>query len=198
MHLRVRSCLTLALAICIGGCGQSTTGAANETTAANGPLVANDAAQRVAADATVTSIRRGVGPQNVPYKRCPGDGTTPTVRACQNENNEKAEIIYNRYKSAALKRIRNSDEPRRTEVINLFNAGQAAFVKYRQETCGAVFEYWADGTIAPSFEADCQLRLTQLQTHTIWSQWLTYVDSTPPILPEPDVAAMPWERWRRE
>jgi hypothetical protein len=36
-------------------------------------------------------------------------------------------------------------------------------------------------------DLSCQIKLTQLHTHTIWLEWLTYMDSTPPILPEPPV-----------
>ena len=35
----------------------------------------------------------------------------------------------------------------------------------------------------------CKIALTQARTHWLWRNWLTYMDSTPPILPEPKVSA---------
>jgi hypothetical protein len=37
---------------------------------------------------------------------------------------------------------------------------------------------------------NCQIRLTRMRTYTIWLHWLTYMDSTPPLLPKPDIESV--------
>ncbi|MES2055138.1 MAG: lysozyme inhibitor LprI family protein [Pseudomonadota bacterium] len=179
VHLQVRLGFVLAIAVCAGGCDKQFESASNNVMANN------------------IDPAKAAGPQNSSYKPCPGGGTTREVLACQERDKKKSESIYIKYRDSALNIIDGNDGSRKVIIRNKFNAGQAAFMTYKNETCSAVFENWADGTIAPSMEADCEIRLVQLQTHNIWSQWLTHVDSTPPILPEPTVEAMPWERWKK-
>ena len=38
------------------------------------------------------------------------------------------------------------------------------------------------GTIRGTMELNCEIFLTR---QACWSEWLTYMDDTPPILPEP-------------
>lgn len=65
-------------------------------------------------------------------------------------------------------------------------ASQRAFEAYRGIECDTVYEDWKDGTIRGVMSLGCLLGLNDERTHTIWRNWLQYMDSTPPMLPEPE------------
>ena len=65
------------------------------------------------------------------------------------------------------------------------DAEQAAWEHYRSKHCGNVYELWAKGTIRYEMSATCMLLTTQERTVDIWRAYLTYVDSTPSVLPDP-------------
>ena len=44
----------------------------------------------------------------------------------------------------------------------------------------------SSATIRNAMSLTCRIRLVDQRTHTIWQNWLTFMDSTPPILPEPE------------
>ena len=77
------------------------------------------------------------------------------------------------------------------EALVDFDKAETLWTSYREAECGAVYDYWRAGTIRTSMELTCEIDLTQRHTHTVWSEWLTYMDSTPPILPEPKLAPPP-------
>ncbi|MFZ5795308.1 MAG: lysozyme inhibitor LprI family protein [Sphingomonas sp.] len=114
---------------------------------------------------------------------CPGT-TTLEVNACQKAKFDQADANLNRYYEAALKRLQGDDEPKvRQELVK----SQRDWIIYRDAECGAVFDNWSGGTIRVSMEIGCKTQLTQLRTYSIWKNWLTYMDSTPPVLPRPAI-----------
>lgn len=114
---------------------------------------------------------------------CPGT-TTPEVNACQKAKFDQADADLNRYYKAALKRLQKNNEPK---VAQGLVQAQRTWISYRDAECGAVFDNWSGGTIRVSMEFDCQTRLTRLRSYAIWKNWLTFMDSTPPILPRPAI-----------
>lgn len=95
-----------------------------------------------------------------------------------------ADAQLNRYYAAAMNRLKEQDEDYAKVRTELRDA-QRAWIKYRNVECGAVYTNWYPGSIARTMAADCSDRLTRARTHSIWANWLTYADSSPPILPEP-------------
>lgn len=118
--------------------------------------------------------------------------TTLQVNACFEACLKDSEVILNRYFQAALRRARKESDAA-TAAKQLINA-ERSWLAYRDAECGSVFDYWRGGTIRATMELDCRIRLTRLRTYTIWRDWLTYADSTPPLLPRPDVEAVMSER----
>ena len=57
-----------------------------------------------------------------------------------------------------------------------------------------MFDFWRGGTIRVGMELDCRIRLTRLRTFALWRDWLTFADSTPPLLPRPDLQSIMTER----
>ena len=63
---------------------------------------------------------------------------------------------------------------------------QAAWERYRGEHCGNVYLLWSQGTIRYEMAALCNLKLTKDRTSDVWRAYLTFLDSTPPVLPDPN------------
>ncbi|GBR53634.1 lysozyme inhibitor LprI family protein [Gluconobacter sphaericus] len=114
----------------------------------------------------------------------PCDGTsTPDGKACERLHLSQAEAELDRYTEAAIHKMQAGTAP--TQTLAHFHQAQAEWKQFRQEECNAVYSAWSDGTIRGTMELICATRLTEGRTYEIWYNWLTFPDSTPPLLPEP-------------
>ena len=111
---------------------------------------------------------------------CDDSGTTVAVNSCLEAKLERANARLDRYVQAAIRRYKAEPAVRRGIL-----ASQKAFESYRKAECDAVFEQWKEGTIRGSMLLGCEVGVTDARTHDVWQHWLEYVDSTPPMLPEP-------------
>lgn len=114
---------------------------------------------------------------------CPGT-TTPEVETCLRSQLAQSQATLERYIVAATRRAYKENT---TQASKAFSDAQAAWSTYRDNECAAVYSAWALGTIGNSMSLVCLRRLTEDRTHEIWHDWLTYPDSTPPVLPEPPI-----------
>jgi len=79
---------------------------------------------------------------------------------------------------------------------NAYDADLVASIKKAQESwqaymsahCSSVYTQWRDGSIRGLMALSCKTTLTKQRTHEVWANFLTYMDSTPPVLPEPKLA----------
>ncbi|OCH66610.1 lysozyme inhibitor LprI family protein [Vibrio splendidus] len=79
---------------------------------------------------------------------------------------------------------------------NAYDADLVASIKKAQESwqaymsahCNSVYTQWRDGSIRGLMALSCKTTLTKQRTHEVWANFLTYMDSTPPVLPEPKLA----------
>ncbi len=110
--------------------------------------------------------------------RC--DGNTLEVEACMSKKLDEADALLSRYISVAQARI-DKDFGSKPNL----KAAQSAWARYRKLECADVFEFWVQGTYRTFASSECMLRLTQQRTREMWQAYLTYQDSTPPLLPEP-------------
>ncbi len=114
---------------------------------------------------------------------CVNARTTPEINACAAADLADSQARLDRYLAAAHERLeRNDNSP---AVLQELNAAQATWASYRDAECGAVYTNWSSGTIRGLAELTCRIALTDQRTHTVWQNWLTYMDSTAPLLPEP-------------
>jgi uncharacterized protein YecT (DUF1311 family) len=125
-------------------------------------------------------------------KPCPGD-TTRAIEACLESDARNADADLARYVAAARARLTREAKgepgnPQSARALAGLDRAEAAWALYRKAECDAIYAWWEDGTIRGAMSETCWTGLTRLHTHTIWRDWLTYMDSTPPILPEPDVS----------
>lgn len=95
-----------------------------------------------------------------------------------------------RYIDAAMVRARKDDEssveygPRSRQAAYL-EESQRAWEGYVKSRCDGVFEATNGGTMGGLGYMGCMASTTRQRTHDIWDDYLTYWDSTPPVLPEP-------------
>ena len=82
----------------------------------------------------------------------------------------------------AKAKARFADQPK---VIASIEHSQQNWLLYRQSHCDSVYAIWSDGTIRGTMFGECMLKLTKQRTYQVWVDYLTYIDNTPPLLPEP-------------
>ena len=111
---------------------------------------------------------------------CLDSKNTLEEQDCMSAEVDKAEQKLAKYIATAKAHIAKDQ----TIALSLDEA-QKAWLNYRTVHCGDVYKYWLQGTYRYRASAQCILDLTQERTHNIWAAYLTYVDSTPAILPEP-------------
>ncbi|MEJ2610137.1 MAG: lysozyme inhibitor LprI family protein [Candidatus Thiodiazotropha sp.] len=111
---------------------------------------------------------------------CDNPTTTIAMNVCAGREVENAESQLEKY-------VLKAEEKYATEknIVETLRKSQEAWINYRKSYCAAIYEVWSGGTIRGVMFSGCMLKLTKDRTHTIWSDYLTYMDSTPPILPEP-------------
>ena len=114
---------------------------------------------------------------------CPGAETTLQMNECYASHYAAAQERHQSYLDAARKH-----ESKRPELIAMIDQSEKAFEEYRTAECDAVYENWKSGTIRNMMTLACAIDLTNQRTHTVWSTWLTYMDSSEPVLPEPKPA----------
>ncbi|HEY1425941.1 MAG TPA: lysozyme inhibitor LprI family protein [Caulobacteraceae bacterium] len=127
---------------------------------------------------------------DAPASRCPGESTIE-INDCQSAVLAKAEDELKRYLDEARKRLKSeaADDAGAAKALSAFDKVQAAWIAYRAADCDALYDYWSAGTIRNTIALTCEIDLTRARTHTVWSEYLTYMDSTPPLLPEPSTAS---------
>ncbi|MGD7036066.1 lysozyme inhibitor LprI family protein [Methylotuvimicrobium buryatense] len=106
--------------------------------------------------------------------------TTIEVSHCAMIDLERAEIELAKYLNASSQHYADD-----FKLIDAIASSQEQWKAYREAHCNAVFTKWRDGSIRSNMAILCKARLTQQRTHELWESFLTYIDITPPVLPEP-------------
>jgi len=112
---------------------------------------------------------------------CKNASTTYNTMDCLKINIIEAETVLNHYFTESKKRYAND-----TKLISLMNESQKRWLSYRESECSAVYQMWIEGSIRVIVAGNCRLNMTKKRTHEIWETYLTYQDSTPPILKNPN------------
>ncbi|MFZ6873353.1 lysozyme inhibitor LprI family protein [Undibacterium sp. Di27W] len=111
---------------------------------------------------------------------CADMGTTQKETLCMTGEVDKANKKLASYLQTAKSRLQKEGQNK----INL-ESTQKAWEDYRSAHCGDVYTFWAGGSIRHRQMAQCQLDLTLSRTRDVWQAYLTFADSTPPLLPAP-------------
>ena len=72
-----------------------------------------------------------------------------------------------------------------SELVEAIKVAQNDWQIYVDSHCGSIYTKWREGTIRDVMAISCETKLTRQRTHEVWAHFLTYMDSTPPVLPEP-------------
>lgn len=113
---------------------------------------------------------------------CQNARTTIDINQCAAIELESAQAQLAEYLQASFEH--HADDP---ELVAAIKAAQKDWQAYLAAHCDAVYTQWRDGTIRGVMSLSCKTQLTQQRTYEVWANFLTYMDSTPPVLPEPDV-----------
>jgi len=116
---------------------------------------------------------------------CVKSFTNDDIRACAAEHYRRAENEMDRYMAAARGRLMEKEPEQSMPGLEGFDDSQVKWVAHREAECAAVYDWWSDGSIRFAKHYECLQTVTKARTATIWSIWLQYVDSTPPLLPKP-------------
>ncbi len=111
---------------------------------------------------------------------CKNALTTIDINHCISQEIENANHSLIHYLAKAKERY--SDQ---ATVVASIDQSQQDWLVYRQSHCSSLYELWSDGTIRGTMFGECMLKLTNQRTHQIWQDYLTYMDDTPPLMPEP-------------
>jgi uncharacterized protein YecT (DUF1311 family) len=114
---------------------------------------------------------------------CRDSKTTLEMNQCLSDQITLAEKELAKYFEESRRRV--AHDPR---TLVEFEKAQKAWVAFRDAHCGAIYQYWAQGSVRGAKAGYCVLKLTRRRTHDLWDAYLTYIDTTPPILPEPKLS----------
>lgn len=132
-----------------------------------------------------------VAPNATASDDCRSALTTVEVQNCLSAQLRRDEEQLARYLSAAQRQLDLELNERRTgemEPLPRIDLAeeQRRWFDYRKVHCDSnVYSRWIDGTARGAFATRCDIALTHERTHDLWSAYLRFADSTPPILPEP-------------
>lgn len=135
---------------------------------------------------------------------CRRDGNTLELNACAALDLSLEEARMEAYLDVARIRAFEGDRDSQTyggeatQQAAYLEASQSAWDAYAAIRCGGVYDNWRQGTIRTIMSIGCRTAATRQRTHDIWEDHLTFMDSTPPIYPEPleqAPADLPEPRW---
>lgn len=117
--------------------------------------------------------------EDMPFD-CDNAMNTIQINQCASIELESATAELSQYLKASFEH--NSDDP---ELVKAMKQAQNDWQIYMSSHCDSVYTQWRTGTIRSVMAISCKTKLTKQRTHEIWSNFLTYMDSTKPVLPEP-------------
>ncbi|KJG38631.1 hypothetical protein UA32_09425 [Photobacterium angustum] len=111
---------------------------------------------------------------------CDNPRNTLEINDCASLTLTSAQEELSKYLTASVEH--NKKDP---ELVKAIEKAQKDWEVYMKAQCIAVYTQWREGTIRNVMALDCKTQLTKERTHDVWMHFLTYMDSTPPVLPEP-------------
>ncbi|RXJ73285.1 hypothetical protein CS022_10765 [Veronia nyctiphanis] len=106
--------------------------------------------------------------------------STYDLGQCALKEVEQAEQQLEKYLAEAL--VFNQEDK---ELVASIKVAQEKWQVYAKSHCDSVYTQYRQGSIRGMMALDCKKMLIKRRTHDIWSNFLTYMDSSPPVLPEP-------------
>ena len=114
---------------------------------------------------------------------CVDPQSTLDMNACVQAELDAETARMNRYLAAAQTRALDEADPEAR--LAWLTSAQRVWQAYAAIVCDDVLDQWRDGTIRTVMHLGCWSQMTRERTRVIWREHLSFVDSTPPLLPEP-------------
>ena len=114
---------------------------------------------------------------------CENAMNTIEINQCAAIELESAQAELDKYLAASFEH--NAYD---AELVASIKKAQESWQAYMTAHCDSVYTQWRDGSIRGVMALSCKTTLTKQRTHEVWANFLTYMDSTPPVLPEPKLA----------
>ncbi|WP_052879707.1 lysozyme inhibitor LprI family protein [Vibrio coralliirubri] len=114
---------------------------------------------------------------------CENAMNTIEINQCAAIELESAQAELDKYLAASFEH--NAYD---AELVASIKKAQESWQAYMTAHCDSVYTQWRDGSIQGVMALSCKTTLTKQRTHEVWANFLTYMDSTPPVLPEPKLA----------
>ncbi|PTO97130.1 hypothetical protein CWO08_05230 [Vibrio sp. 10N.286.48.B8] len=111
---------------------------------------------------------------------CDNAMNTLEINHCAALELESAQVELDKYLAASFEH--NAED---NELVGAIKVAQESWKAYMTTHCDSVYTQWRDGSIRGLMALSCKTKLTKQRTHEVWENFLTYMDSTPPVLPEP-------------
>ena len=111
---------------------------------------------------------------------CENAMNTIEINHCASIELEAAQVELDQYLEASFEH--NAYD---AELVSSIKMAQDSWQAYMTAHCDSVYTQWRDGSIRGLMALSCKTKLTKQRTHEVWENFLTYMDSTPPVLPEP-------------
>ncbi|MCG9633363.1 lysozyme inhibitor LprI family protein [Vibrio sp. Isolate30] len=115
---------------------------------------------------------------------CENAMNTLEINQCAAIELQTAEQKLETYLQASFEH--NAEDP---ILVDAIKRSQVDWSTYMTAHCDAIYTQWRGGSIRGVMALSCKTELTKDRTHQIWANFLTYMDSTPPVLPEPKVSS---------
>ncbi|CDT44142.1 lysozyme inhibitor LprI family protein [Vibrio coralliirubri] len=114
---------------------------------------------------------------------CENAMNTIEINQCAAIELESAQAELDKYLAASFEH--NAYD---AQLVASIKKAQESWQAYMTAHCDSVYTQWRDGSIRGVMALSCKTTLTKQRTHEVWENFLTYMDSTPPVLPEPKLA----------
>ncbi len=106
--------------------------------------------------------------------------TTLDINYCASQEGAVADKIMRRYLIASYSQYKHDPN-----TVKAIKTSQQTWKTYKNSNCDAVHTSWNTGSIRGLMSINCHTRMTKQRTYELWLNYLTFMDSTPPMLPEP-------------
>ncbi len=133
----------------------------------------------LSAVAIIASVQPALA-SNTDKLDCDNAYTTRDMEYCASQKRESASKTMRQYLIASYTQYNHDPN-----TVKAIKASQQAWETYESSNCGAVYTSWTTGSFRGLMSIDCSTRLTKQRSHELWLNYLTFMDSTPPVLPEP-------------
>lgn len=112
---------------------------------------------------------------------CNNAVNTLQINECASIELDSAKKELSKYLDTSFEH--NSYDP---ELVKAIKVAQNDWQAYMSSHCDSIYTQWREGTIRGVMYISCKTKLTKQRTHEVWANFLTFMDSTPPVLPEPN------------